>query len=263
MGAKWWMYAGLAVTLAMQEANRGSFSDLISSSCSSSASWPLASLGIRLGSHSPPLSGWGAFLSPPLFMRSQTLPPSPPLFPSSALFFAFSFFVSLTRPLCVLSLSSSLCPPLQGPLEVAQVFLNEIPADPKLFRHHNKLRLCFKEFIMRWDTIKETPPNDNTLHQIHAKIRGKKIQKTRTFMVRHKPKGPTIFLEFAFLLVFIVASGWHWLSRWKYRTILQRHFWVENSVCLWKLTYKEWKSSPGCSMYTPLPVSVEEDKRAP
>ncbi|XP_037633423.1 dedicator of cytokinesis protein 8 isoform X1 [Sebastes umbrosus] len=37
----------------------------------------------------------------------------------------------------------------QGPLEVAQVFLNDIPADPKLFRHHNKLRLCFKEFIMR------------------------------------------------------------------------------------------------------------------
>uniref|UniRef100_A0A8C1C7L0 Dedicator of cytokinesis 8 n=1 Tax=Cyprinus carpio carpio TaxID=630221 RepID=A0A8C1C7L0_CYPCA len=37
----------------------------------------------------------------------------------------------------------------QGPLEVAQVFLNEIPADPKLFRHHNKLRLCFKEFILR------------------------------------------------------------------------------------------------------------------
>ncbi|XP_043920420.1 dedicator of cytokinesis protein 8 [Protopterus annectens] len=37
----------------------------------------------------------------------------------------------------------------QGPLEVAQVFLAEIPEDPKLFRHHNKLRLCFKEFIMR------------------------------------------------------------------------------------------------------------------
>uniref|UniRef100_A0A2I3LC22 Dedicator of cytokinesis 8 n=1 Tax=Papio anubis TaxID=9555 RepID=A0A2I3LC22_PAPAN len=37
----------------------------------------------------------------------------------------------------------------QGPLEVAQVFLAEIPADPKLYRHHNKLRLCFKEFIMR------------------------------------------------------------------------------------------------------------------
>ncbi|XP_048834513.1 dedicator of cytokinesis protein 8 isoform X1 [Brienomyrus brachyistius] len=37
----------------------------------------------------------------------------------------------------------------QGPLEVAQVFLNEIPEDPKLFRHHNKLRLCFKEFILR------------------------------------------------------------------------------------------------------------------
>ncbi|KAM8960557.1 dedicator of cytokinesis protein 8 [Pelodytes ibericus] len=37
----------------------------------------------------------------------------------------------------------------QGPLEVAQVFLAEIPADTKLYRHHNKLRLCFKEFIMR------------------------------------------------------------------------------------------------------------------
>lgn len=37
----------------------------------------------------------------------------------------------------------------KGPLEVAQVFLAEIPADPKLYRHHNKLRLCFKEFIMR------------------------------------------------------------------------------------------------------------------
>ncbi|OWK12433.1 DOCK6 [Cervus elaphus hippelaphus] len=33
-----------------------------------------------------------------------------------------------------------------GPLEVAQVFLAEIPEDPKLFRHHNKLRLCFKDF---------------------------------------------------------------------------------------------------------------------
>ncbi|XP_062985366.1 dedicator of cytokinesis protein 8 [Elgaria multicarinata webbii] len=37
----------------------------------------------------------------------------------------------------------------QGPLEVAQVFLADIPEDPKLYRHHNKLRLCFKEFIMR------------------------------------------------------------------------------------------------------------------
>uniref|UniRef100_A0A8I3W143 Dedicator of cytokinesis 8 n=1 Tax=Callithrix jacchus TaxID=9483 RepID=A0A8I3W143_CALJA len=37
----------------------------------------------------------------------------------------------------------------EGPLEVAQVFLAEIPADPKLYRHHNKLRLCFKEFILR------------------------------------------------------------------------------------------------------------------
>uniref|UniRef100_A0A6Q2YE61 Dedicator of cytokinesis 6 n=1 Tax=Esox lucius TaxID=8010 RepID=A0A6Q2YE61_ESOLU len=37
----------------------------------------------------------------------------------------------------------------QGPLEVAQVFLSEIPDDPKLYRHHNKLRLCFKDFTKR------------------------------------------------------------------------------------------------------------------
>ena len=37
----------------------------------------------------------------------------------------------------------------QGPLEVAQVFLSEIPEDPKLFRHHNKLRLCFKDFCKK------------------------------------------------------------------------------------------------------------------
>ncbi|XP_038627245.1 dedicator of cytokinesis protein 6 isoform X6 [Tachyglossus aculeatus] len=37
----------------------------------------------------------------------------------------------------------------QGPLEVAQVFLAEIPDDPKFFRHHNKLRLCFKDFTKR------------------------------------------------------------------------------------------------------------------
>lgn len=38
----------------------------------------------------------------------------------------------------------------QGPLEVAQVFLSEIPEDPKLFRHHNKLRLCFKDFCKKY-----------------------------------------------------------------------------------------------------------------
>lgn len=40
--------------------------------------------------------------------------------------------------------------PAQGPLEVAQVFLSDIPDDPKLFRHHNKLRLCFKDLTKRW-----------------------------------------------------------------------------------------------------------------
>lgn len=48
---------------------------------------------------------------------------------------------SLTRPLRPLA--------HQGPLEVAQVFLTEIPEDPKLFRHHNKLRLCFKDFCKK------------------------------------------------------------------------------------------------------------------
>lgn len=38
----------------------------------------------------------------------------------------------------------------KGPLEVAQVFLSEIPEDPKLFRHHNKLRLCFKDLTKKW-----------------------------------------------------------------------------------------------------------------
>lgn len=48
-------------------------------------------------------------------------------------------------------LSGLLSPPhIQGPLEVAQVFLAEIPEDPKLFRHHNKLRLCFKDFCKKW-----------------------------------------------------------------------------------------------------------------
>ncbi|XP_072005660.1 dedicator of cytokinesis protein 6 isoform X3 [Engystomops pustulosus] len=37
----------------------------------------------------------------------------------------------------------------QGPLEVAQVFLSEIPEDPRLYRHHNKLRLCFRDFTKR------------------------------------------------------------------------------------------------------------------
>uniref|UniRef100_A0A8B9CWH7 Dedicator of cytokinesis 7 n=1 Tax=Anser brachyrhynchus TaxID=132585 RepID=A0A8B9CWH7_9AVES len=41
----------------------------------------------------------------------------------------------------------------QGPLEVAQVFLSEIPNDPKLFRHHNKLRLCFKDFTKRYGVL--------------------------------------------------------------------------------------------------------------
>ncbi|XP_072255666.1 dedicator of cytokinesis protein 6 isoform X5 [Pyxicephalus adspersus] len=37
----------------------------------------------------------------------------------------------------------------QGPLEVAQVFLLEIPEDPRLYRLHNKLRLCFRDFTKR------------------------------------------------------------------------------------------------------------------
>nr|DBA28085.1 TPA: hypothetical protein GDO54_008494 [Pyxicephalus adspersus] len=53
----------------------------------------------------------------------------------------------------------------QGPLEVAQVFLADIPADPKLYRHHNKLRLCFKEFIMRCGDAVEKNKRLITLEQ--------------------------------------------------------------------------------------------------
>uniref|UniRef100_S4RWJ4 DOCKER Lobe C domain-containing protein n=1 Tax=Petromyzon marinus TaxID=7757 RepID=S4RWJ4_PETMA len=40
----------------------------------------------------------------------------------------------------------------QGPLEVAQVFLSDIPTDPRDFRFHNKLRLCFKDFMKSYRT---------------------------------------------------------------------------------------------------------------
>lgn len=49
---------------------------------------------------------------------------------------------------------------LKGPLEVAQVFLSEIPNDPKLFRHHNKLRLCFKDFTKRYGVLSSNCPAD-------------------------------------------------------------------------------------------------------
>uniref|UniRef100_A0A3P8VXJ3 Dedicator of cytokinesis 8 n=1 Tax=Cynoglossus semilaevis TaxID=244447 RepID=A0A3P8VXJ3_CYNSE len=62
----------------------------------------------------------------------------------------------------------------QGPLEVAQVFLNEIPADPKLFRHHNKLRLCFKEFIMRCGEAVEKNKHLITLDQKEYQLELKK-----------------------------------------------------------------------------------------
>ncbi|MGH0155770.1 UNVERIFIED_CONTAM: hypothetical protein FKN15_030075 [Acipenser sinensis] len=38
----------------------------------------------------------------------------------------------------------------QGPLEVAQVFLSEIPSDPKLFRHHNKPDRQKDIYIIIW-----------------------------------------------------------------------------------------------------------------
>lgn len=63
-----------------------------------------------------------------------------------------------------LSSSNSVSP--QGPLEVAQVFLNEIPADPKLFRHHNKLRLCFKEFILRWVAVSKRERRINVISAV-------------------------------------------------------------------------------------------------
>lgn len=47
------MYAGSVVTLTIQEANCGSFSDLISSSCCGAALQSVAALSILLGSHFP------------------------------------------------------------------------------------------------------------------------------------------------------------------------------------------------------------------
>uniref|UniRef100_A0A671UZK3 Dedicator of cytokinesis 6 n=1 Tax=Sparus aurata TaxID=8175 RepID=A0A671UZK3_SPAAU len=42
---------------------------------------------------------------------------------------------------------NQVCVEISG--SVFEVFLSDIPDDPKLFRHHNKLRLCFKDFTKR------------------------------------------------------------------------------------------------------------------
>uniref|UniRef100_A0A8C9K5G6 Dedicator of cytokinesis 6 n=1 Tax=Panthera tigris altaica TaxID=74533 RepID=A0A8C9K5G6_PANTA len=56
----------------------------------------------------------------------------------------------------------------QGPLEVAQVFLAEIPEDPKLFRHHNKLRLCFKDFCKNWEPSgRVNPPHSSPRNSLN------------------------------------------------------------------------------------------------
>lgn len=65
----------------------------------------------------------------------------------------FSMWLNFLQRLNMTDSSQKLTLPLlllKGPLEVAQVFLSEIPNDPKLFRHHNKLRLCFKDFTKRY-----------------------------------------------------------------------------------------------------------------
>lgn len=39
---------------------------------------------------------------------------------------------------------------LQGPVEVAIVFLKEVIQKPdQITKHHNKLRLCFKDFLKK------------------------------------------------------------------------------------------------------------------
>uniref|UniRef100_A0A8C3XVD8 Dedicator of cytokinesis 8 n=1 Tax=Chelydra serpentina TaxID=8475 RepID=A0A8C3XVD8_CHESE len=78
----------------------------------------------------------------------------------------------------------------QGPLEVAQVFLAEIPADPKLYRHHNKLRLCFKEFIMRCgeavEKNKRLITTDQREYQLELKKNYNKLKENLRPMIERK-----------------------------------------------------------------------------
>uniref|UniRef100_A0A286ZXQ4 Dedicator of cytokinesis 8 n=1 Tax=Sus scrofa TaxID=9823 RepID=A0A286ZXQ4_PIG len=78
----------------------------------------------------------------------------------------------------------------QGPLEVAQVFLAEIPADPKLYRHHNKLRLCFKEFIMRCGEAVEKNKRlitaDQKEYQLELKKNYHKLRESLRPMIERK-----------------------------------------------------------------------------
>ncbi|KAB0406725.1 hypothetical protein E2I00_001547, partial [Balaenoptera physalus] len=78
----------------------------------------------------------------------------------------------------------------QGPLEVAQVFLAEIPADPKLYRHHNKLRLCFKEFIMRCGEAVEKNKRlitaDQREYQLELKKNYNKLRENLRPMIERK-----------------------------------------------------------------------------
>uniref|UniRef100_A0A8C8SR86 Dedicator of cytokinesis 8 n=1 Tax=Pelusios castaneus TaxID=367368 RepID=A0A8C8SR86_9SAUR len=78
----------------------------------------------------------------------------------------------------------------QGPLEVAQVFLAEIPADPKLYRHHNKLRLCFKEFIMRCGEAVEKNKRlitaDQKEYQLELKKNYNKLKENLRPMIERK-----------------------------------------------------------------------------
>ena len=109
MGAKWWVYAGIVGTLAMQEANHGSFYHLISSSCSSLASRSCIRHSVWV-SHFP-LSERGALIPPFVHTLSNvsSLTSSLSFLPP----FCFCFlFLCLSNPVpLLLSLSSSLRPP--------------------------------------------------------------------------------------------------------------------------------------------------------
>ncbi|XP_044302042.1 dedicator of cytokinesis protein 8 isoform X1 [Varanus komodoensis] len=78
----------------------------------------------------------------------------------------------------------------QGPLEVAQVFLADIPEDPKLYRHHNKLRLCFKEFIMRCGEAVEKNKRlitaDQREYQLELKKNYNKLKENLRPMIERK-----------------------------------------------------------------------------
>ncbi|XP_060040571.1 dedicator of cytokinesis protein 6 isoform X2 [Erinaceus europaeus] len=81
----------------------------------------------------------------------------------------------------------------QGPLEVAQVFLTEIPEDPKLFRQHNKLRLCFKDFCKKCeDALRKNKsligPDQKDYHRELERNYSRLLEALQPFLTHRPPQ---------------------------------------------------------------------------